>query len=94
MTACRVCHHEFSDAHYQRVVYGTAPLYGPWHGWRTAGRYLVAPSGERLTVERVLGLLWAEKNRRRIPVDGNQTTVLLDRVKRSIPARERFEGSA
>jgi len=37
------------------------PLYGPWQGWRVAGRELVAPDGQRITPARVQGLLWRDE---------------------------------
>jgi len=33
-------------------------LGGPWAGWRMAGRVLVSPDGDRITPERLRGLLW------------------------------------
>jgi hypothetical protein len=32
-------------------------FFGEWYGWRLRGRYLVSPDGQRLTRERLLGLL-------------------------------------
>lgn len=46
--------------HADHVLRNHVALYGPWKGWRLAGRELVAPSGERLTVERLRGLLWRQ----------------------------------
>lgn len=31
-----------------------------WNGWRFAGRFLVSPDGERITQERLSGLLWRD----------------------------------
>lgn len=31
-----------------------------WYGWRLRGRHLVSPDGERLTQERLSGLLWRD----------------------------------
>ena len=42
------------------IAEGTGPLRGHWHGWRIAGRCLVAPDGTRLPRERVLGLAWRQ----------------------------------
>lgn len=39
---------------------GNGALHGHWHGWRIAGRCLIAPGGVRLPVERVLGLAWRQ----------------------------------
>jgi len=33
---------------------------GEWYGWRLAGRHLVSPDGERITRERLSGLLWRD----------------------------------
>jgi hypothetical protein len=32
-----------------------------WQGWRLRGRHLVSPDGERITTERLLGLLWRDQ---------------------------------
>lgn len=32
-----------------------------WYGWRQRGRYLVSDEGQRITVERLRGLLWREQ---------------------------------
>lgn len=47
-------------AHLDHVQRNHVALHGPWTGWRLAGRELVAPTGERLTVERLRGLLWRQ----------------------------------
>lgn len=36
-------------------------LPGDWIGWRLRGRHLVSPDGERLTPERLSGLLWRDQ---------------------------------
>ncbi|TAA20544.1 hypothetical protein EA658_06180 [Pseudoxanthomonas winnipegensis] len=44
-------------------------LTGPWTGWRLAGKDLVSPSGQRVSPERMRGLLWrleAEERRDRL----------------------------
>lgn len=41
-------------AHYNRVVHGHASL----HTWRQAGRYLVSPDGQRISPERMRGIMW------------------------------------
>ncbi|MEF9418102.1 MULTISPECIES: hypothetical protein [Xanthomonas] len=46
-----------ADLH-RRVVTNHVELTGPWAGWRLAGRYLVAPTGERIPERRLRGLLW------------------------------------
>lgn len=65
MPLCRHCKAETSASHYDRVVNNLTPLYGPWDGWRMAGRFLIAPGkGCRITPERLTGMLWEEKARR------------------------------
>jgi hypothetical protein len=64
MVKCWHCHQESSGAHYERVVENRTPLYGPWEGWRMSGPYLIAPGkAGRIMPARLLGILWAEKNR-------------------------------
>lgn len=36
-------------------------LQGDWTGWRLRGRHLVSPDGERITQERLSGLLWRDQ---------------------------------
>lgn len=62
MPACFHCKRESSRAHYDRTVYNITPLYGPWSGWRMAGRVLVSPDGDRITPERLRGLMFRETN--------------------------------
>lgn len=40
---------------------GDLDLPGDWTGWRLRGRHLVSPEGERITQERLSGLLWRDK---------------------------------
>lgn len=42
---------------------GTGPLFGPWTGWRLAGRLLIGPGGERISPERLRGLVWTQETR-------------------------------
>lgn len=39
---------------------------GDWHGWRLRGRHLVSPDGERITRERLSGLLWKDQQELRL----------------------------
>ena len=32
-----------------------------WRGWRVRGRHLISPDGERITPERLNGLLWRDQ---------------------------------
>ncbi|HWK52871.1 MAG TPA: DUF3653 domain-containing protein [Hyphomicrobiales bacterium] len=34
---------------------------GEWYGWRLRGRHLVSPDGDRMTPERLRGLLWRDR---------------------------------
>jgi len=60
---CFRCHAEHTEAHYERVVYNRTPLYGPWAGWRMAGRDLVSSDGDRISPQRLAGILWAQRAR-------------------------------
>ena len=93
MPTCWHCKTETTREHFLRVVDGSGPLYGPWEGWRTAGRFLVSPDGERITCERLRGMLWAEKNRIRKTVARATNVGDLARVF-LLPPRERFDGRA
>jgi len=35
-------------------------LTGDWYGWRLRGRHFVSPDGQRITQERLHGLLWRD----------------------------------
>lgn len=41
-------------------------LIGEWYGWRLRGRHLVSPDGERITPERLRGLLWRDGSELRL----------------------------
>lgn len=45
-------------AHYARVVNGHNDLAGDWAGWKQRGRYLISPCGDRISPERMKGVLW------------------------------------
>lgn len=57
MPTCWHCKAETTEDHHRRVVYNHTTLHGPWDGWRMAGRELVSPDGERITTERLRGLM-------------------------------------
>lgn len=63
---CWHCGAEHSTAHHERLVHNRTLLYGPWHGWRIAGRDLVSPDGDRICPQRLRGLLWTERARARL----------------------------
>lgn len=54
------CPNSCAAALYERTVYNHQHLGGPWTGWRMAGRVLVSPDGDRITPERLRGILWRE----------------------------------
>lgn len=41
-------------------VYGHLDFTGQWYGWKLRGRHLVAPDGQRISQERLDGLLWRD----------------------------------
>ena len=53
-----------------------------------AGRFLVSPDGDRITPERLRGILFAEAARRRLVERHPAGAAVI------LPARERFKGSA
>lgn len=46
---------------YDLMIYNKTSLYGPWKGWRLAGRDLVSPDGLRVNPERLKGLVWRQE---------------------------------
>lgn len=48
----------FALAHYDRIVNGHTELRANWLGWKQRGRYLVAPDGQRISQERMRGIMW------------------------------------
>lgn len=77
MPTCWQCRAESPRAHWLRVAENKTALYGPWAGWRMAGRYLVGPAGQRITPERLAGMLWEERSRSRV---SNRTIASAERV--------------
>lgn len=51
------CPNPCAAALHDRVIYAKTPLHGPWEGWRLAGRVLVSPRRDRVTVDDLGGLL-------------------------------------
>lgn len=45
---------------YRRLVHGQQELTGPWAGWRLAGRDLATPDGQRISPERLRGLIFRQ----------------------------------
>ena len=72
----------------ERTVYNKTPLYGHWAGWRMAGQCLVSPDGDRISPERLRGILFAEASRKRLFRPASSALVV------TLPERERFEGCA
>lgn len=81
-------------AHYRRIVDNHVALHGPWEGWRLAGRDLVAPDRQRISPERLRGLLMRQALEERLSkVKARRKAKLMAAVV-PLPARERFEGCA
>lgn len=59
------CPNPCAAAHYDRTVYNRTALAGPWDGWRLADRFLISPDGDRITPERLRGLLWRQAQEQR-----------------------------
>jgi len=59
-TAGQPCPNECAAADYQRRVLNQLELTGPWQGWRLAGRDLVSPDGQRISPERLRGLIFRQ----------------------------------
>jgi hypothetical protein len=45
-------------AHYDHVVNGHVDLRADWLGWKQRGKWLVSPQGDRISPERMKGILW------------------------------------
>lgn len=75
---------------HERLVHNNTPLYGPWAGWRMAGRVLVSPDGDRISPERLRGILFVESNRLRL----HQLRMRAAARLATLPAREQFAGRA
>lgn len=60
MPTCWHCKAESDAEAYARVVHNHHDLHGPWAGWCVRGRDLIAPSGARLSPERLIGLAWRQ----------------------------------
>lgn len=55
-----------SAALYDAQVHNRIDLTGPWVGWRLRGRELVSPDGQRMSPQRLIGLLWREESEKRL----------------------------
>jgi hypothetical protein len=55
-----------AGALYARLVNNTFDLHGLWTGWRFRGRVLVSPDGERISPERLRGILFREACEKRL----------------------------
>jgi hypothetical protein len=73
-----------------RVIRNHTPLFGEWAGWRMAGRCLVSPDGDRISPERLRGLLFVEAGRLRVEKRRARVTAVIP----ILPAREQFTGLA
>lgn len=92
------CPNECAAALHDRTVYNRQHLGGPWAGWRMAGRELVSPDGDRISPERMRGLLWrAEIEARRDAARARARPVGLVtvvRIRQDDWHRERFGAAA
>lgn len=60
------CPNGCAAALHDRIAHNQTTLFGPWAGWRMAGRDLVAPDGDRISPERLRGLLWRQAAEARV----------------------------
>lgn len=60
------CPNDCAKALHERVTQNHVALTGPWAGWRLAGRDLVAPDGQRINPQRLLGLMWRDAQELRL----------------------------
>lgn len=74
---------------YAEKVLGHVDLAADWAGWRLRGRWLISPDGDRITVERLRGLLFVEMNERRRLKAGSkgQQSANVVRMQRRRPAQ-------
>ena len=84
------CPNPCAQRRYDRLVHNRVTLTAEWAGWRLAGRCLVSPDGDRIAPERLRGILFAEASRQRLAKlrQAHRAVVV------TLPARERFAGSA
>lgn len=82
-----------ATAHYARIVSNQAALHGPWAGWRLAGRDPVSPDRQRISPERLRGLLFRDASEKRLAVNRLNALARSTEVI-SLPARELFQGHA
>lgn len=86
------CPNACACQHHERIVHNNTPLYGPWAGWRMAGRVLVSPDGDRISPERLRGVLFREAGLARIAACRNTRNAVATVA--VLPPKERFDGSA
>lgn len=60
------CPNSCAQALYEREVNNHVQLAGQWQGWRLAGRDLVSPAGERISPERMRGIMWRQQSEARL----------------------------
>jgi hypothetical protein len=46
-------------------IYGNGPLFGEWSGWRIAGSNLVAPDKTKISMNRVIAIMFQDAARRK-----------------------------
>jgi len=84
------CPNACAEQYRNRVIRNQTPLYGEWAGWRMAGRCLVSPDGDRISPERLRGILFAEAGRQHLAKQQSEKAAVIP----ILPAREHFAGSA
>lgn len=67
---------------YDAQVHNHLQLHGPWAGWQLRGRDLVAPDGQRISPERLRGLLWRQDSEDRVARAAARRRAELERRRR------------
>jgi hypothetical protein len=86
------CPNDCASQRHDRIVHNVTPLHGRWAGWRMAGRELVSPDGDRISSERLRGIMFREAGLARIAACRNRRKAMASVA--TLPPRERFDGSA
>jgi len=61
-------------------------LDGEWYGWRLRGRHLVSEDGQRITIERMRGLMWRDKMELRL--EGYASRRAAEEAQKSVSRRQ------
>ena len=81
---------------HDRIAHNVTLLHCRWAGWRMAGRELVSPDGDRISSERLRGIMFREAGLARIAACRNRRKAMAMAMASvaTLPPRERFDGSA